>query len=187
MDERWDTRGRSVVLANDPKTLLDTPFATVSHLRETLREIGAALDPESDVLMLYIAGRGGAAGVEVAHPPLDLLPISPTTLRALLDDAGIKWRIVVVSACRADAFHEALDDASTVVLTAGEERACDRAGPLGDALFGRALGEHDSFAGALESAASSGTRATLAIGSAIAGLLHALDRRNAARRNGRSV
>ena len=38
MDERWDTRGRSVVLANDASTLVDTPFATVTHLRETLRE-----------------------------------------------------------------------------------------------------------------------------------------------------
>ncbi len=196
MDERWDTRGRSIVLANHPETLLETPFATVTHLRETLREIGAAIDTESDIVMIYIAGRGVAAGVDVAHPPLDLLPLSPSTLRALLDDAGIKWRIVVVSACRSSAFQDVLADESTVVLTAAasDDTSCaEREGriALGDALFAHALGERDSFADAFEAAARtlSAKRGTpaLSIGSAMAGVLKALDRGNASRRNGRSV
>ncbi len=196
MDERWDTRDRSIVLANDSQTLLDAPFATVTHLRETLREIGATIDPESDVVMVYIAGRGGNAGVDVVHPPLDLLPLSPSTLRALLDDAGIKWRIVVVSACRSADFQQGLADESTVVLTAsaGDDAGCavGRDGTaLGDALFGHGLAEHDVFADGLAAAvktlAAKSATAELSIGPAIADALKALDRGNAARRNGRTV
>jgi Peptidase C13 family len=196
MDERWDTRGRSIVLANHPETLIDTPFATVTHLRETLREIGATIDQESDVVMIYVAGRGGAAGVDVAHPPLDLLPLSPSTLRALLEDAGIKRRIVVVSACRSGAFHDALADESTVVLTtsAREDAGCAtrRGGAaIGDALFGDALAERDSFADALDAAArtlaATDGKPALSIGPAIGDTLKALDRRNSARRDGRSI
>lgn len=193
MDERWDTRARSIVLANDPKSLLDAPFATVTHLRETLREIGATIDAESDVVMIYLAGRGSGSGVEVSHPPLDLLPLSPGTLRALLEDAGIKWSIVVVSACESSAFHEALADENTVVLTAGSaDCTSDKAtGELGDALFAHALAERESFSDALRAVANaSGTgsgKPTLSIGSAIADVLKALDRGNTARRNGRSV
>ena len=40
MDERWGTKGRSVSLINNPRTLLEAPAATVTNLRETLNEIG---------------------------------------------------------------------------------------------------------------------------------------------------
>jgi hypothetical protein len=47
MDERWGTAGRSLLLINSPQTLLTTPFATVTNLRETLNEmIGSAIDVE---------------------------------------------------------------------------------------------------------------------------------------------
>jgi hypothetical protein len=190
MDERWDTRGRSLVLANDPAALLETPFATVTNLRDALREIGSALDPDSDVVMVYVAGRGGDGGVEVAHPPLDLLPVEPSALRALLDDAGIRWRIVVVSACRAAPF-QALADERTVVLTS-DDSCTDSTGanPLGDPLFADGLGRREVFSDALNAAAAAskanGGKPTLAVGAAIADVLKAFDRRGAAR-HGRTV
>ena len=55
MDSRWGTDGRSIVLVNNPKTLVTAPFATVTNLRETLNEIGGAIDQEDDVVMIYIA------------------------------------------------------------------------------------------------------------------------------------
>ncbi len=193
MDERWDTRGRSIVLANDPQTLLETPFATVTHLREALREIGGAIDAESDVVMVYIAGRPGSDGVDVSHPPLELLPLSPSTLRALLDDAGIKWRIVVVSACDSAEFAKTLADESTVVLAAGDG-ACtigNDGSALGNELFGHALAERDGFADALDATVRAiegkGAKPTLQVGSAIADVLKSLDRGNAARRRGRTI
>ncbi len=121
MDERWHTAGRSIVLVNSRRTLLETPLATVTNLRETLAEIAGAMDPEQDVLMLYIASHGGADHVLTAElPPLQLVPLDPKLLRKLLDDAGIRWRIIVVSACYSGGFVAPLADESTLVITAAQ-------------------------------------------------------------------
>ncbi len=69
MDTRWGTDGRSIVLVNNPQDAHPAPFATVTNLRETLNEIGGAIDREDDVVMIYLASptareqsdRGGAA------------------------------------------------------------------------------------------------------------------------------
>ena len=206
MDERWDTRDRSIALINNPATLLEMPMATVTHLRETLKEIAAAIDTADDVVMLYLAGpaeRGGMLGV--AMPPLELAPVTPAVLRALLDEAGIRWRIVVVSACHAGAFAEALANDTTLVLTAtgdGATYGCGRAAEstnLGAALFGDALLHGDSLRTAFEAAharllagergdtASAGKGAQLVVGPAMADKLKQLDRTRAARGAGRTV
>lgn len=207
MDERWDTDGRSVVLINNPRTLLESPIASVSHLRETLTEIGAAIDPDEDVVMVYLASHGSRDhALDVALPPLELLPVTPAVLRGLLDEAGIKWRIVVVSACYSGGFIEALKDDYTVVLTAADaDRTSFGCGHrsestfFGEALFQHGLVERDSlldaFAAArqrVEARERSGgflppSNPQLFVGSAMADKLKELDRGSAARRSVRTI
>jgi hypothetical protein len=121
MDTRWRTDSRSVVLLNNPRTLLTAPFATVTNLRETLNEVGAIIDPEDDVLMLYLVSHGSADHKLAADQwPLTLVELTPTGLKQLLDDAGIKWRIIVVSACYSGGFIRPLQDEHTVIVTASQ-------------------------------------------------------------------
>ena len=50
-----------------------------------------------------------------------MLPLEQVTgdnLAAALHDSGIKWRIIVISACHAGAFIDALKDPNTVLITA---------------------------------------------------------------------
>ena len=56
--------------------------------------------------------------LEVSLPPLELAPLTAPALRSLLDDAGIKWRIIVVSACYSGGFVDALQDDNTLIVTA---------------------------------------------------------------------
>ena len=119
MDERWGTSGRSLLLSNNRQTLLTTPFATITNLRETLNEIGAAIDVEDDVVMVYLASHGSRDfRLSADLPPLSLVELSPPGLRQLFDNAGIKWRIVVVSACYSGGFIEPLQDDRTLIITA---------------------------------------------------------------------
>ncbi len=206
MDERWDTRGRSIVLQNSPETLLDTPMATVTNLRETLKELAAAINKDEDVVMLYFAGPAARDGaLDVAMPPLELSPIAPAVLRTLLDEAGIRWRIVVVAACRAGDFAAKLADETTLVLTASGEGAtfgCERNGDateLGAALYGDTLQRSESLRAALEGAharvvagekrgkAGPASGAQLVVGPAMADKLKEIDRARATRRSSRSV
>jgi hypothetical protein len=154
MDTHWSTEGRSLVYVNSPASLTETPMATVTHLREALDEIAAAIDPDEDIVMLYIAGRSNADGSIAAYlPPLGLVPLSGPGLAHLLRSAGIRWRVVVVASCDADAFVKALADDESVVVAAKSSGGCAGAGgptKLGDVLFGDALSGVSSFRGALE-------------------------------------
>jgi hypothetical protein len=199
MDDRWGTQDRSVVLVNSPATMLDTPMGTVTHLRETLKEIAAAINTDEDVVMLYLAGPSDAEGVlEIAQPPLELVSLSPAVLRSLLDEAGIIWRIVVVSSCRSDAFVDALKGNTTLVLAAtGGDRAggcavAEGSTRLGASLFGDALPLAESMQQAFERAQSAPTPgapaiAQLSIGPEIENKLKELDRGRAARGAGRTI
>jgi hypothetical protein len=207
MDERWGTEGRSLALINSPRTLLESPAATMTNLREALNEIGGAIDVEQDVVMVYLASHGNRQHVlEVALPPLELAPVTAPALRSLLDDAGIKWRIVIVSACYSGGFIEALMDDHTVVLTASDaDRASFGCGHRSDAtLFGEALFQHglaqaDSLLEAFEAARvrvverekagafAPPSNPQIFVGPAMADKLKELDRGNAARRTGRTV
>lgn len=159
-DERFDTEGRSIVLINNPRTVLEQPLATVTNLRATLKEIGATIDRDDDVVMVYLESHGGRDHHLAADfPPLELDQLTPETLRASLDEADIKWRIIVVSACYSGGYIEPLKDPFTLVLTAS---ATDRtsfgcgtesnATYFADALFQHALRFEDSFVKAFEQA-----------------------------------
>ena len=160
MDDRWGTDGRSIALINNPRTLLESPVATVSNLRETLNEIGAAINPDEDVVMVYLASHGNREHVlETALPPLELAPLTAPALRGLLDEAGIKWRIVVVSACYSGGFIDALKDDNTLILTASEaDRTSFGCGHrsestfFGEALFQHGLAQASSLLGAFDAA-----------------------------------
>jgi len=159
-DDRFDTDGRSIVLLNNPRTILDEPLATVTNLRTTLKEIGGIIDPDDDVVMIYLESHGTRDHrLAVEYWPLQLDPLTPAGLRDMLDEAKIKWRIIVVSACYSGGFIDALRDDHTLVMTAsatdrtsfgcGTER---NATYFGDALFQHALRFEDSFLKAFEDA-----------------------------------
>ena len=160
-DERFGTKSRSVALASSYDALEDLPVASVTNLGRVLRRIGSAMNPEEDVLVLFIAGHSDAEHrLGAWQPPLELAPLTPTALARMLQDAGIQWRIVAVSGCLAEGYREPLRDRNTVVLTAGCE-----AGSLGEAFEGAA-----SLAEAVEAAGKRpGTQ--ISVGEAIAAKL----------------
>ncbi|MET0547512.1 MAG: hypothetical protein ABWZ40_14530, partial [Caulobacterales bacterium] len=91
---------RVVVLSNGAAALgEDRPAATPEHFSTTLARIGEVMNPD-DVLFLFITSHGqhnkGAAIYEEKRLQAFL---SPSRLEAELDDAGIKNRVLIISAC----------------------------------------------------------------------------------------
>jgi hypothetical protein len=159
-DERFDTDGRSVVLVNNPRTVLEQPLATVSNLRATLSVLGDTIDPEQDVVMVYLTSHGSRDHrLTVQFPPLELDSLTPDALKRMLEDAGIKWRIIVVSACYSGGFIDPLKDEHTLIMTASAANrtsfGCGNGSAstyFGDALFQHALRFEDSFVNAFQQA-----------------------------------
>ena len=121
MEERFDARGRAISLISHPSLVDRYPIATLTSLRLALRVVGARIDPDKDVVLLHLTSHGSERPeLSVEFRPLELQAIRPDDLRSALDDAGIKWRIVVISACYSGGFIDALKDAHTMVVTASD-------------------------------------------------------------------
>jgi len=118
---RFDASGRSVLMVNNPETVLKYPIATATALERSLKRVGQVMDRDEDILLLYLTSHGS----EDHHIAADLWPltlhdIDPPMLKQMLDESGIRWRIVVVSACYSGAFIDALKDDNTLVMTASD-------------------------------------------------------------------
>jgi Peptidase C13 family len=72
------------------------------------------------VLMLFLTSHGSEDGLEVENGSLPLAQIAPSDLREALDASGIRWRVVVISACYAGVFVDDLKSDSTVIVTAAD-------------------------------------------------------------------
>ena len=121
---RFGAGERRLELVNDERNFDAAPLASVSGLRYALRGIAARMRLDRDVLFLAISSHGaedGSIAVEDADLPLDEL--TPEDLAASLRESGIKWRVVIVSACYSGAFVEPLRGPETIVITAA---AADR-------------------------------------------------------------
>jgi hypothetical protein len=144
VDTRFGTRGRSLALVNSPDTLAELPFATVTHLRRVLLEIGSAIDRDEDVVMLYLtAADADDHALAAEHPPLDLLPLTPDGLKQLLDAAEIRYRVVIVETCAAGAWLDALADEETMVLVSApdDRRPAGCEGAATPSAFARTLAD----------------------------------------------
>jgi len=143
---RLDADGRMLALVNRPHHNLPPgarppPRATLANLRAALAGIAEKMEPEHDLLLLYMASHGSEdhrfllAGHEMTAS------ISPSQLRGALDEAGIGHRIVIVSACFSGGFIPALREPGTLILTAAaHDRSSFGCGAASTfTWFGRAL------------------------------------------------
>lgn len=147
MQERFGAGGRTARLLNNPKTVMDTPIASVSSLRAVLKRVGTVMNRDEDILFLFMTSHGAKDHkFSLEFWPLQFNDLTPQVLRAALDDAGIQWRVIVVSACYAGGFIEALKDERTIVIAAaGPDRksfGCSHEAKwtyFGEAFFEQAL------------------------------------------------
>jgi hypothetical protein len=124
LSERYGMDGRSLSLINDERDLDRAPLASVSGLRYALRGLAQRMDLDRDVLFLAISSHGARdPAIAVANSDLPLDDLSDEDLAAALQDSGIKWRVIIISACYAGGFIDSLKDPRTIIITAA---AADR-------------------------------------------------------------
>jgi hypothetical protein len=194
--KRFDAVGRTLSLVNNRATLEQLPIATVTSLRRALAGIAEKMDVEEDVLVLYLTSHGSKEHrLSVDLWPLALQEIDPANLREALDSSGIRWRVVVVSACYSGAYIEPLRSPQSLVITAAaatrQSFGCGAESEftyLARALFDEELRKTLSFEEAFGQAKASiaereraqgfvPSEPQIFVGEAIRGKLRALERR----------
>jgi hypothetical protein len=159
-DERFGTAGRSIALVNSQDALDEYPLASVTNLTRALQRVGESMNGDEDTLFLFLTAHGYRDHrLSAVQPPLQIASLTPTALARMLQDAGIKWRVIVVSACYSGGFIEPLRDDNSVVITASSpDRTSFGCEPgrdftyFGEAYFRDALASTRSFTQAFETA-----------------------------------
>jgi hypothetical protein len=158
--DRFGSAARSVLLINDIDDRDSYPLASVSGLEQTLKVLAARMDLEQYVLVLFLSSHGSQDGLEVENGSLPLVQLAPEDVREALDAAGIRWRVVVVSACHSGVFLDALKSDSAAIITASdaahESFGCEADRELtwfGEAFLKDALPVSGSLADAFHKAA----------------------------------
>jgi hypothetical protein len=117
--ERFDMQGQTLALINSRNTIGRVPMATRESLDEALRAIAARMDTQQDILFLFLTSHGSQDHVfSLAHPRRKLRGLPAKLLGNLLRESGIRWKVVVVSACYSGGFIDVLKDDGTLVITA---------------------------------------------------------------------
>lgn len=146
MRERFGADGRLVELVVNPATATTLPWATPLNLRKTIAHLATVMDRERDVLFLHLTSHGGADGKLASNTwPLQTEPMTPELLKRWLDEAGVRWRVISVSACYSGSWIAPLAGDGTLVMTAADadhtSYGCGKRSEL--TFFGRAMYEEE--------------------------------------------
>ena len=161
-DKRFDTRERSMVLVNNVETVQRYPLANGHNLHTALMTIGQRLDPDEDVVFLFMTSHGSKNHrFSMKFGPVPLDDLTPQQVRDALDEAGIRWRIILISSCYSGGFIEPLKDPHTLIITAAApDRKSFGCGAesdftdFGTAYFKHALAQQQDFIAAFDTAAT---------------------------------
>ncbi len=152
--------GRSIVLSaggNGPRAY---PSATAANISAAIGQVGSLIDPNEDLVVVFITSHGSPDGSAALRENNRLHgALRPSHLRDMLVGAGIRNRVVIVSACFSGAFIAPLLDDNTIVLTAAApDRMSFGCQPqnnwtfFGDALFNQNLRNGGSLVPAFDRA-----------------------------------
>lgn len=142
MAKRFDAAGRTLQLVNHNDTVEELPWATPLNLKRAIFAIAQRMDKNEDILFMHLSSHGASDGkLAASFPPMTVEEVTPEELKTWLDEAGIKHRVISISACFAGNWVAPLANNDSLVMTASDadhtSYGCGRKSPL--TFFGRAM------------------------------------------------
>ena len=198
LEERFEARGRVLQMVNHASTNALHPWATPLNLRRGIELLAQRMDRDRDVLVVYLTSHGGADfKLSANHWPLQVPQLTAAAVREALDAAGVRNRVVAVSACYSGGWVQPLESDGTLVMTAADAThtsyGCGRKSDLtffGRAMFDEQLRRTHSFEAAFQAAvpvirqreiegkkADGFSNPQISVGAGIRPVLQALERR----------
>lgn len=157
LSQRMGHANSVITLLNHARTVKQRPWATPKNFRRALNRVAEVMDRERDVLILYLTSHGGRDHhLASSHWPLTVPSLTAEEVRQWLDEGGVKFRAVIVSACYSGGWIDPLANEDSLVITAAARDStsygCGRNSELtffGKALFDEELRHTLSFEDAL--------------------------------------
>ena len=158
MNSHFDTFGRSLLLINNEKTVDTIPLANGHNLKNSIKATAKLMNIDEDILLLFLTSHGSEDHyISANFSPFKLNDIDAATINTALNSAGIKWRVIIISACYSGGFIAPLEDPYTLLITAASADrnsfGCGHDGEytyFGDAYLEQGLKQTKSFIQAFE-------------------------------------
>jgi hypothetical protein len=122
-----------------------TAEATIETLAATLSSTAKRIDADADILFLILTTHGSPQGLAVTGGR-KASTLSPSRLTAIVNQTGVRHRVVIISACYSGIFIPGLATPDTLVITAADAHhpsfGCEDKAKwtyFGDAFFNSAL------------------------------------------------
>src|SRR5712672_372481 len=119
--------------------------ATVEALAATLQAETKKMNGDRDILFLILTSHGSREGLAV-NAGRSAETLKPSNLAGMLKQTGIRYKVVIISACYSGVFIPPIADADTLVITAADANhssfGCEDKAKwtyFGDAFFNTAL------------------------------------------------
>jgi hypothetical protein len=162
---RFDAEGRTIVLAgSNGAGPTELPLGSIDSLTLALARVAELMDKNEDVLVLYSTSHGAQVGIAYHDGDQGFGILAPKRLAAILDELGIKRRVLILSACYSGVFVPVMSNEDTALFTAASSertsfgcRAENDWTFFGDAMINHALRKPQSLGDASDEA-----RATIA-------------------------
>jgi hypothetical protein len=121
-DHDFGTTGHSLVLVNSRSTIDKYPMATQKSIHDGLKTVASRMDKENDILFLFLTSHGSKTHeLSLDQEGVNLRSLPAEQLGKWLKDSGIRWKVVLVSACYSGGFIEPLKDDHTLIITAARK------------------------------------------------------------------
>ena len=109
--------GDPVVVNNNTKT---GGSATVETLATTLQAEAKKMNGESDILFVILTSHGSLDGLAVTAGRRPAETLKPSKLAEMLARTGVRYKVVIISACYSGVFIPPLANADPLVITAAD-------------------------------------------------------------------
>ena len=142
MRSRFDAPQRVVQLQNHAHSVATLPWATPLNLHRTIQRMAAVMNRDEDILFIHLTSHGARDGqLAASFDPLEVDSVTPQQLNTWLDEAGVRYRVISISACFSGSWVAPLSGPGTLVMTAADadhtSYGCGSLSPL--TFFGRAM------------------------------------------------
>ena len=117
LSRRYNAQGRTILLASGSAEKI--PQGSPANINLVMAAMAAKMDLDEDVLILYTTSHGAPKiGIVYKDGNESLGMIAPRRLGKMLSDAGIKRRLVMISACYSGTFIPHVASNETIIITA---------------------------------------------------------------------
>lgn len=142
MRSRFDARQRVLQLQNHARSVAELPWATPLNLQRAIQRVAAVMNRDEDILFIHLTSHGARDGqLAASFEPLAIDSVTPQRLNSWLDEAGVRYRVLSISACYSGSWIAPLSGPGTLVMTAADadntSYGCGSLSPL--TFFGRAM------------------------------------------------